>query len=263
MAFDFSKKYGTTGNICYGAGGNNNIDNDLITLYRSWVLYPGDSDVLISTSQEIIVHGDVTEKWFYFEGVSIDLVFNYMVYFFVCSSADAAKFDNSKENEMSCNVQESILQAISSTTKIISRESTVEEQADKYKTFFDEATPHYPKRGPVVRYSLSHHGKIGIDFLKENNSSIWNSAYIPFRSISEHDKYYSLDFIKRAQLTYMGTYEKEGAYPTDDEKVVYKFKVSRYSYKNSVIVDFNVANGRMSGEVYPINFTRIHVYVNK
>lgn len=73
---------------------------------------------------------------------------------------------------MSCNVQESILQAISSTTKIISRESTVEEQADKYKTFFDEATPHYPKRGPVVRYSLSHHGKIGIDFLKENNSSI-------------------------------------------------------------------------------------------
>lgn len=82
MAFDFSKKYGTTGNICYGAGGNNNIDNDLITLYRSWGLYPGDSDVLISTSQEGIVHGDVTEKYFYFEGVSIDLVFNYMVYFF-------------------------------------------------------------------------------------------------------------------------------------------------------------------------------------
>jgi hypothetical protein len=62
MAFAFSKKYGTTGNICYRSGGNNNIDNDLITLYRSWVLYPGDSGVLISTSQEGIVHGDVTER---------------------------------------------------------------------------------------------------------------------------------------------------------------------------------------------------------
>ncbi|WP_404654342.1 hypothetical protein [Raoultella terrigena] len=165
---------------------------------------------------------------------------------------------------MSCNIQESILQSISSTTKIISRESTIEEQADKYKAFFNEAAPHYPKRGPVVRYSLSHHREIGIDFLKENNSSIWNSAYISFRSIPEHDKYYNLDFIQKAQLTYMGTYEKEGGYPTDDgEKIVYKFKVLRYSYKNSVIVDFKVANGRMSGEVYPINFTQIHVYINK
>lgn len=59
---DFSNKYGTTENICYGSGGNNNIDNALITLYSSWVLYPGNSDVLISTSQEGIVHGDVTEK---------------------------------------------------------------------------------------------------------------------------------------------------------------------------------------------------------
>lgn len=62
----------------------------------------------------------------------------------------------------------------------------------------------------------------------------------------------------------MGTYEKEGVYPTDDSrKVVYKFKVLRYSYKNSVIVDFNVANGRISGEVCPVNFTQIHVYINK
>lgn len=184
--------------------------------------------------------------------------------FFVCSSAAAENVDNSKEKKMSCNIQESILQAISSATKIISRESTIEEQADKYKAFFDEATPHYPKRGPIVRYSLSHHGEIGIDFLKENNSSIWNSAYISFWTISDHDKCYSLDFIKRAQLNYIGTYDKEGAYPNDDgEKVVYKFKVLRYIYKNSVIVDFNVANGRANGEIYPINFTRIHVYIDK
>lgn len=184
--------------------------------------------------------------------------------FFACSSVGAANVDNSKENVMSCNIQESILQAISSTTKILSRESTIEEQADKYKEFFDEATPHYPKRGPIVRYLLSHRREIGIDFLKENNSSAWSSAYISFGSVSEHDKCYSLDFIKKAQLTYMGIYEKEGAYPNDDgEKVVYKFKVLRYSYKNSVIVDFNVANGRASGEVYPIKFTQIHVYVNK
>lgn len=187
-----------------------------------------------------------------------------MVCFFVCSSVDAANIDNSKESEMSCNIQESILQAISSATKIISRESSIEEQAGKYKAFFDEAMPHYPKRGPIVRYSLSHQREIGIDFLKENNSSIWSSAYISFGSVSEDGRCYSLDFIKKAQLIYMGTYEKEGAYPNNDgEKVVYKFKVLRYSYKNSVIVDFNVANGSLDGEVYPIYFTRIHVYVNK
>jgi len=165
---------------------------------------------------------------------------------------------------MSCNIQDSILQAISSTTKIISRESTIEEQVDRHREFFDEATPHYPKRGPVVRYSLSHHREIVIDFLKESDSNLWSSAYISFGSISESDRCYSLDFIRKAQLTYMGIYEKEGAYPNDDgEKIVYKYKVLSYSYKNSVIVDFNVANGNAGGEVYPINFTRIHVYVNE
>lgn len=182
----------------------------------------------------------------------------------VCSSANAANVDNSKEYEMLCNIQESILQTISSTTKIISGESTIEEQVDEHKAFFDEATPHYPKRGPIVRYSLSHNRKIGIDFLKENNSSIWSSAYISFRTISEHDKCYSLDFIKKAQLTYIGMYEKEGGYPNDDgKKVVYKFKILRYGYKSNVVVDFNVSNGNVSGEVYPINFTQIHVYINE
>ncbi|WP_404680167.1 hypothetical protein [Raoultella terrigena] len=59
--FDFSKKYGTTGIICYGVGGNNNIDNDLITLYSSWVFYPGDSDVLLATGQEGIIHEDLAK----------------------------------------------------------------------------------------------------------------------------------------------------------------------------------------------------------
>lgn len=185
-------------------------------------------------------------------------------FFFIGSSVNAENIDNFKENEMSCNIQDSILLAISSTTKIISRESTIEEQANKHKAFFDEATPHYPKRGPIVRYSLSHHREIGIDFLKEKNSNVWSSAYISVNSISEHEKCYSLDFIKKAQLTYMGTYEKEGAYPNDDgEKVVYKYKVLRYNYKDSVIVDFNIAKGDAGGEVYPINFTRIHVYINE
>lgn len=183
--------------------------------------------------------------------------------FFGCSSVNAENVDNSRESKMSSNIQDSILQVISSTTKIISRESTIEEQVDRYRGFFDEATPHYPKRGPVVRYSLTHRRKIGIDFSKENDSNLWNSAYISFDPFYEHEKFYSLDFINKAQLTYMGPYEEEGVYSNDGEKVVYKYKVLRYSYKNSVVVDFNVANENTDGEVYPINFTRIHVYINE
>lgn len=185
-------------------------------------------------------------------------------FFFICSSVNAANIDDFKENEMSCKLQESILLAISSTTRIISRESTIEEQVNKHKAFFDEAAPHYPKRGPIVRYSLSHHREIGIDFLKEKNSNVWSSAYISIGSISEHEIFFSLDYIKMAQLTYMGAYDKEGVYPNDNgEKVVYKYKVLRYRYKDSVIVDFNMTDGDAGGEVYPINFTRIHVYINE
>ncbi|WP_404680164.1 hypothetical protein [Raoultella terrigena] len=59
---DFSKEYNDGGIICYGPEGRDNVDNNLFTLYNSWVLHSGDNDVLISTSQEKIVHGDVTEK---------------------------------------------------------------------------------------------------------------------------------------------------------------------------------------------------------
>jgi len=59
--FDFLKKYENTGIICYGTDGAGNVANDLITLYNSWVLYPGDNDVLLSTGLETIIHGDLTK----------------------------------------------------------------------------------------------------------------------------------------------------------------------------------------------------------
>jgi len=59
--FDFSEKYKQTGIICYGNGGSSDVANDLITLNSSWVLYPGDNDVLISTDQEGVIHGDLTK----------------------------------------------------------------------------------------------------------------------------------------------------------------------------------------------------------
>lgn len=58
----FSKEYYDNGIICYGPEGRDNVDNDLFTLYKSWILHPGDNDVLISTVQEVIVHGDLTDK---------------------------------------------------------------------------------------------------------------------------------------------------------------------------------------------------------
>ncbi len=59
--FDFSEKYKETGIICYGTAGSSNVANDLITLYSPWVLYHGDNDLLLSTGQEVIIHGDLTK----------------------------------------------------------------------------------------------------------------------------------------------------------------------------------------------------------
>lgn len=60
--FDFSEEYGDTEIICYGTGGSDNVDNDFITLHNSWVLYPGDDDVLLSMGKEEVIHGDLTEN---------------------------------------------------------------------------------------------------------------------------------------------------------------------------------------------------------
>lgn len=59
--FDFSKKYGTVGILCYGTGGVGGVDSDLITLSNSWVLSPGENDVLLLTGQTEIIHGDLTK----------------------------------------------------------------------------------------------------------------------------------------------------------------------------------------------------------
>jgi len=59
---NFSKEYSDIGIINYGPEGRYNVANDLFTLYKSWVLHPGDDDVLISTGLEGIIHGDVTDK---------------------------------------------------------------------------------------------------------------------------------------------------------------------------------------------------------
>ncbi|HED4180816.1 TPA: hypothetical protein R4289_000420 [Enterobacter mori] len=166
---------------------------------------------------------------------------------------------------MICGNQESIAQAIDTVLNIISQKSSLEEQVDKYKEFFDRVEPHFPKIGPVSRYYISHKREVEINFFRDKKTGEWNSAYISFGACSGAIKngfFFNLDDIENAQLSFEGVYENEGAYPDNKGmKVIYKFKVARYLYKYHVVADFKLTNEELSGEVYPMEFSRVHVYI--
>ncbi|HCM9650862.1 hypothetical protein VZ119_21635 [Enterobacter bugandensis] len=168
-----------------------------------------------------------------------------------------------EEKYMGCDNQVSLLHAIDAATKIISQKSSIEEQLEVYKNFFDRAAPHYPKNGPIDRYYFSHKRKIEVNFFRDNSSGKWNSAYISFGTCSEVLKNggaLNFDNIRRAQLTFVGLYEKEGKFPDEKgNKKIYKFKVARYRYKCDIIVDFKLSNKEQSKEVYPVRFTQIYI----
>jgi len=170
-----------------------------------------------------------------------------------------------KEKYMTHENQESIFQAIDTALNIISQKSNLEEQIGEYKDFFDRAEPHYPKVGPVNRYCVSHKQEVGINFFRDKSSGNWNSAYISFGACSEVIKkvgVFNLDYIRKAQLSFKGVYEKEGVYPDDKgRKVIYKFKVARYLYKYNVVVDFKLTNKELNSEAYPIEFSQLHIYI--
>ncbi|WP_333849357.1 hypothetical protein [Leclercia sp.] len=166
---------------------------------------------------------------------------------------------NYKDKTMACDNQGSFLHVINTVVQIISQKSTIEEQLEEYKEFFDRAEAHYSKNGPVDRYYLSHKREVEINFFRDEFSNVWNSAYISFGACT--GMLLDFDNIRKANLFFEGIYEKEGAYPDGNgKKVTYKFNVARYRHNHSVIVDFKLKSKEQSGEVYPIRFSQVHIY---
>lgn len=188
---------------------------------------------------------------------------NYEVY----STEETTNVVSNYEREyIMCDNQESYLHAIDIATKIISQKSTIDEQLEEYKGFFDIAEPHYPKNGPVDRYYISHKREVEINFFRDNSSGKWNSTYITFGTCSgvlKNGGTFNLDNVKKAQLSFEGVYENEEMYPGEKgEKVIYKFNVARYRYKYNVIVDFKLNNKKQNEEMYPMKFSQVHVYID-
>ncbi len=172
-----------------------------------------------------------------------------------------------KDEEMVQDINKSYLQAIDTAIKIISQESTIDEQLEKNKDFYDVASPVYPKNGPVVRYSLSHRHEVDVNLVKDNDSNGWSSAYITLgvRGIQSNVKVTFNDgFIKEARISFVGVFEKEGAYLNDkDEKVSYKINVMRYIYMKNIIIDFELVGDKQNDKVYPFVFYNVHIYIDK
>lgn len=203
---------------------------------------------------------------FFFNVVVFSLCAMFFSIFEVHSTEKKVGIDSGYEEKyMLCNNQESLLQVIDVAIKIISQESTIETQLEESKDLFDEAEPHYPKNGHVNRYYFSHNKEINMDIFKDKISRVWNSAYISFgacggRAGSEIS--FDFDYIIKAKLSFDGVYKRESAYPNaNGRRMVYKFNVARYRYKNNVIIDFKLNDENQRDESYPLRFSKIHIYI--
>ncbi|KEY60413.1 hypothetical protein [Serratia sp. DD3] len=166
--------------------------------------------------------------------------------------------------KMEVDIKNVFLEAIRTSVKILSQESSIDEQLEGDTGFYDQASPYYPKRGPINRYIMSHKQEVDVDLLKEDNSNEWTSSYVSLGmafNASSVSVPFNIKEIETIKLVFKGVYDKETVYINDDGlKAINKFKVARYTYRNKLFLDFLLEDESINKEIYPIIFKQVHIY---